>query len=299
MPASVLGTLTRLGILALCNYDGNDIFPLAWVQATGCFVMGFAVTLKDPLGDFYGPLYTAITTGFCGSVTTFSSWQIDVFSAWANTGHFHRAWIRDVVDGLGRSVFTIAISLSSVALGSHLARVLFPNMPRWRPPPPFIRHFLVVFSVVIYALTIPFFVRLNHSWRPKATAALMFSFPGTLTRYTLAWALTPRLKIMPLGTLTANSVATGLLAGFHALQATGPGSHPVSCDILQGLIDGYCGCLSTISTFAVEIRSLKGKRAWLYVGTSWIIGQLLCLVILGPSWWHAKLNETPTCTTTS
>ena len=44
----------------------------------------------------YGPLYTAITTGFCGSLTTFSSWQLDVFTSWLNPTHAHRDWFRDV-----------------------------------------------------------------------------------------------------------------------------------------------------------------------------------------------------------
>jgi fluoride exporter len=62
----------------------------------------------------YGPLYTAIATGaltsdhrksrvrclmylgFCGSLTTFSGWQLDVFFSWINEGHSHRNGLRDV-----------------------------------------------------------------------------------------------------------------------------------------------------------------------------------------------------------
>lgn len=51
MPGSVFGVLARLGLEALTNYDGAAIFPLAWVQAIGCFVMGFAVSLKGEIGD--------------------------------------------------------------------------------------------------------------------------------------------------------------------------------------------------------------------------------------------------------
>jgi hypothetical protein len=49
-PASILGTLARLGILALVNYDGQSIFPLAYVQAVGCVVMGFGLASKASLG---------------------------------------------------------------------------------------------------------------------------------------------------------------------------------------------------------------------------------------------------------
>ncbi|KAF9009010.1 hypothetical protein BDQ17DRAFT_93447 [Cyathus striatus] len=62
-PASILGVLARLGLVALATYDGQSIFPLAYAQSLGCFVMGFTFSLKGPIGEFYGPLYTAITTG--------------------------------------------------------------------------------------------------------------------------------------------------------------------------------------------------------------------------------------------
>lgn len=50
MGASVFGSLARLGILGLVTYDGRTIFPLAWVQAAGCLVMGFFLGIKDQTG---------------------------------------------------------------------------------------------------------------------------------------------------------------------------------------------------------------------------------------------------------
>lgn len=48
--------------------------------------------------------------GFCGSLTTFSGWQLDVFNSWINEGHSHRNGLRDVclhlfVQCLGSSCF--------------------------------------------------------------------------------------------------------------------------------------------------------------------------------------------------
>lgn len=48
VPASIFGTLARLGLIALARYQGNSIFPLAYVQGLGCLIMGFAVGLKEP-----------------------------------------------------------------------------------------------------------------------------------------------------------------------------------------------------------------------------------------------------------
>jgi fluoride exporter len=49
-PASMFGVLARLGLLALMTYDGRSIFPLAYVQAGGCLIMGFGLGLKQSLG---------------------------------------------------------------------------------------------------------------------------------------------------------------------------------------------------------------------------------------------------------
>lgn len=53
IPASVLGVLARLGLVVLMSYDGHAVFPLAYPQAVGCLVMGFALGLKEPIGQMY------------------------------------------------------------------------------------------------------------------------------------------------------------------------------------------------------------------------------------------------------
>jgi CrcB protein len=56
MPASIFGVLARLGLQALTTYDGQSIFPLAYVQATGCFIMGIGLGMKTPFGNLYASL---------------------------------------------------------------------------------------------------------------------------------------------------------------------------------------------------------------------------------------------------
>ncbi|KAL6309665.1 CrcB-like protein-domain-containing protein [Sparassis latifolia] len=296
MPASVFGTLARLGLEALVTFDGHTIFPLAWVQAGGCLVMGFALALKDPFGQFYGPFYTAITTaGFCGSFTTFSGWQLAVFQAWINEGRFHRDWLRDVIDGLTQTVFTLALSLVCVSFGAHLASLIQPIFPALPPPKRAIRHSLSVLSILIYAATYPAYFRLPASYRHQATAALLFSFPGTLTRYFLSLRLNPLLHLMPLGTFSANMLGTALIGMFTVLQGMHSPPSPRACALLRGLSDGYCGCLTTVSTFAAEVATLDDAKAWLYVVASCVTAQLLLLVILGPSYWAGHVSEQSTC----
>ena len=125
---------------------------------------------------------------------------------------------------------------------------------------------------------------------------MLFSFPGTLTRYVLAVKLTPLFTLFPLGTFIANITGTALLGAFHILQRLPRHPSQNACAILEGLIDGYCGCLTTVSTFAVEVGALKSKRAWLYVILSWGVSQLLLLIIVGSSWWGGGVDESNMCT---
>ncbi|KAF7977431.1 hypothetical protein HWV62_3584 [Athelia sp. TMB] len=295
MPASVFGVLARLGLQALVTYDGQSIFPLAYVQATGCFIMGIGLGIKEPFGRYYGPLYTAMTTGFCGSLTTFSGWQYDIFESWINEGRYDRAGLRDVVDGITKTIFTLIVSIASVQFGVYISTNLSPRLPALSPPGPIARYTVTAISVLIYAATFPAYFRLPAEYRHQATAALLFSFPGTLTRYILSIKVNPLIKAMPLGTFTANALGTALLGTFHVLQNTAAPKSANACALLQGLLDGYCGCLTTVSTFAAEVGALKKQKAWFYAALSWITGQLLLLVILGPSIWVGNVREQPTC----
>ncbi|EKD02107.1 hypothetical protein A1Q2_03609 [Trichosporon asahii var. asahii CBS 8904] len=89
----------------------------------------------------------------------------------------------------------------------------------------------------------------------------------------------------PIGTFIANIAATLIIGGVFAAQRR-PGVGVVRCDALYALQQGFCGCLSTVSTFAVEARSIKGKR-WklLYVLGSVILGHVLILGVVGGVGW--------------
>ncbi|KAG6331858.1 hypothetical protein ID866_7225 [Astraeus odoratus] len=296
MPASILGVLARLGLQALVTYNGQSVFTLAYIQAVGCFIMGIGLGMKAPFGRYYGPLYTAMTTGFCGSLTTFSGWQVDIFDSWVNVGQYPRAGLRDVIDGLTKTWITLIVSLASLLFGMHICGMIAPHCPAVRPPSKNFRYALSIISVLAYAATFPAYSRLPADFRHQATAALIFSYPGTLTRYLLSIYLNPRSKNIPLGTFSANAIGTALLGLFHVLQGLPSPVSPSACSLLQGLGDGYCGCLTTVSTFAAEIVTLRGWKSWFYVLVSWVAGQLLLLVIMGPSFWVGHVNERITCT---
>lgn len=147
----------------------------------------------------------------------------------------------------------------------------------------------------MYAAVFPAYFSMPAQFRHKATAALLFAYPGALSRYLLSVHLNQRIRALPLGTLVANSVGTALLGTFHVLQRLSNPVSPNACSLLQGLGDGYCGCLTTVSTFAAELRDLKWWKSVRYGLISWGAGQLLLLVVIGPSMWAGHVGKTITC----
>ncbi|KZV99289.1 hypothetical protein EXIGLDRAFT_668704 [Exidia glandulosa HHB12029] len=297
-PASVLGVLARLGLAYLGTYAGQSAFSLAWVQWVGCFFMGLFLGLREPITASYPPLYTALTTGFCGSLTTFSGWQLDAFLAWANRTGIPRSRLHTFMDGLTRLIFTLSLSLAALSFGIHLSshESITKRFPK-RPLKTSRQRVLMLpdlLCFMVYIATIPAYLALPVAYRHMATSALLYSFPGTLARYLLGTHLNK--PSFPHGTLTANLLGVALLAGFHALQRSTGGVSAHSCEVLQGLSDGFCGCLTTVSTFAVEIRSAVGGRAWSYVLVSILVAQLLCLVVLGPAWLAGAVDDRVACT---
>jgi CrcB protein len=200
------------------------------------------------------------------------------------------------VDGIGKIFFTLSISMASLFLGIHIGTTLLPVIPKLRPPSSAIQYAVPIISVLVYGATFPAYFCLSASFRHQATAALLFCFPGTLTRYVLSILLNPRFKVLPVGTLVANEFGTSLLAMFHALQGLRPPVSPGACSILQGLDDGYCGCLTTVSTFVSEMRVLGSRKGLLYGTVSIVLGQVLMVLVLGSAVWTGSVSSQISCT---
>lgn len=203
------------------------------------------------------------------------------------------------VDGIGLTVYTFSISTAALLFGHYTMSLLLTTfrLPKFtRAPPRIVRYTLVILSVLTYAGVFPAYFLMSPRFRSQATAALLFSYPGALTRYLLAIWLNLRLKAFPLGTFTANMLGTALIGIFHVLQnkSADPLS-PNACTIMEGLIDGYCGCLTTVSTFIAELYELGGWRSFIYALLSWGVAQLILLVILGPAFWAGHVQKEREC----
>ncbi|KAH6893433.1 CrcB-like protein-domain-containing protein [Thelonectria olida] len=241
------------------------------------------------------PLYIGLATGFCGSFTTFSSFIKDVFLALANEmptpgvsgSPVSRNGGYSFMAMLAVVIATISLSLSGLFVGAHLAI----GLERVMPSIPFAlnRKVLDPFAVLLGwgcwlgAVLLSIFPP-HESWRGQATFSLVFAPLGCLARFYLSLHLNGKVATFPMGTFAANVLGTVLL-GMAWDIAHVPIGGAVGCQVLQGIEDGFCGCLTTISTWVSELSSLRRRSAWLYGMASVVVSLALMIAVMGGLRW--------------
>ena len=106
---AVPGALIRWQAAGFFSGGGDNVF----VNVLGASVLGFILGLSS------GPnLYLLIGVGFCGSLTTFSSWMVDCVVLIAKG-----EWIQ----AIGLIVLTLGIGLGAAALTFYFGRLNRPS----------------------------------------------------------------------------------------------------------------------------------------------------------------------------
>ncbi|KAJ2157090.1 hypothetical protein GGF46_004742 [Coemansia sp. RSA 552] len=317
---SMLGVLIRVYLTRLFTYAGAPVYGLLWAQMVGCFIMGMATRTRGVLMHYSPALNLGLTSGLCGSITTFSSWQLLVYRQFFNTAHDRHSHFRNFLGGLSELAVTLACSFGALRLGqmagdevrlaynAHLYRTRPEASPLFRVDTELLGgdstsprrglvgwdewkrvDFALAGAGMVAAISAVLVVALAQSTR-SVSIALLLGPMGTLLRWRLAslntkrnWAK-PSLVIsgLPLGTFLANVAGSAILAVVHILQ-TGVVVRPsvASCYVLAAIGDGFCGCLTTVSTFIVEITLLGPRQSAVYAGVSIVAGQSFFLFIAG------------------
>ncbi|POS85462.1 hypothetical protein EPUL_002698 [Erysiphe pulchra] len=213
------------------------------------------------------PLYVGLTTGFCGSFTSFSSFIRDSFLAIANLLPKHYNYIGDdsldfpSASNTGNSlmavtaviILTMSTCVSAWLFGVHLAHILNRSKPRFSIR---FNHWLMCVTTAFLALSswlaIIFCIIFLHFWHSKGTfklqGSLLFSLAfaplGCLCRFYTSLFLNGKFENFPLGTFASNISGTIVLGISYDLQRI-PVGGIVACQVLKGIQDGFCGCLTT------------------------------------------------------
>lgn len=366
---SIMGTLARLGVEWLTFYPGAPVvLSVLWANFAGSLVMGFLAqdrrlfqeesgthidVRKHDVGDessdtvaaikSHGkvkktiPLYIGLATGFCGSLTSFSSFIRDVFFALSNdlptpidypyaasaavfkTSTVPRSGGYSFMAVLAVIILTVCLSLGALKTGAHIAIALDPITPTL--PFFFTRKIidpLFVFlawgswlGAVFMAIWPPDRPQgtdshgswENETWRGQAIFAICCAPVGCLLRFYALLKLNAVMPSFPLGTFAVNMIGTAVLGMAFDLQhvpvnSSGDpvGGGRLGCQVLQGIVDGFCGCLTTVSTWVIELDGLKTRHAWTYGTLSVSVALALLVVIMGSVRWTVGFS-TPACVT--
>jgi fluoride ion exporter CrcB/FEX len=257
------------------------------------------------------PLYIGLATGFCGCFTSFSSFILDAFLAMSNalpTPLNHPADYRPISAStstvprnggysfmalLAVIITTVALSISGLHIGAHMAIASEPFIPSL--PFSFVRKLLdrvvvlLAWGCWLGAVFLAIFPPDRYSggteiWRGRAVFALVFAPLGCLGRFYASLYLNGKITAFPLGTFVVNVFGTAILGMTYDLQHV-PLGGVIGCQVLQGVEDGFCGCLTTVSTWVGELSTLRRMNSYRYGGLSVVIALCFLIVIMGSMQW--------------
>ncbi|ORY36492.1 hypothetical protein BCR33DRAFT_855230 [Rhizoclosmatium globosum] len=112
--ASHSGAVIRIGLNELNNYPQAPL-P-AWAQVIGCFLFGLFQAHKADIVRISPSLYVGLTTGLCGTITTFSAFMINLFEYLVGSPAFTPSTSNFTVHNILSPValFTITIGMAIV-----------------------------------------------------------------------------------------------------------------------------------------------------------------------------------------
>lgn len=242
------------------------------------------------------PLYIGLATGFCGSFTSFSSFIRDTFLALSNdliqpghTSTIPRHGGYSVMAVLAVIIITVGVSLSGLFIGAHFAIASEPIVPSL--PFRFTRKFIDPLCVFLgwgcwVGALLLCAMPPDNAWRGEVLFALAFSPVGTLTRFYVSLWMNGLNPAFPVGTFAVNMFGTAILGMSWDLQrlSTALGG-VIGCQVLQGVEDGFCGCLTTVSTWVSELAALRRRHAWFYGMASVLVALGIMTAVMGGVRW--------------
>ncbi|CAD6212097.1 unnamed protein product [Miscanthus lutarioriparius] len=308
------GVFTRYGLqklfgpdcLALTS-DQSPLYPDLPSNMLGSFLMGwFGIIFKADIRYISDHLIVGITTGYMGSLTTFSGWNQKMVGL-SSKGHWVYA-IAGVVLGMFIVNESITIGaetgerLRSLILKYIREKSLIGHKYDWehwrvdtRTKQFVILSVMIILMSFFWILSIVLTVVKMHSLADGAVLWMGCSVapPGVWLRWYLARlngqgiGKQRSLKWLPIGTLVANVLAAGIMA---ILAVTSKAVHTErSTTIISGIQLGFLGCLSTVSTFAAEVYTMRRSgqiaRAFVYAASTFLLSFVLgTLVYSVPVW---------------
>lgn len=292
--ASYVGVVARIYLAELAEWNGVPFFPSIYPEVVGTAIMGFISSHESLLQVKHKAVYQAIATGLCGSITTFSSWNSEAVTVLLQIDQVTVNNVTRVIGWLTIILLGLGMPFAAFSFGKHVACLSPWNDQRLLPDPtnnqPTRRCITMegfAFVIIWMLFTTIGIVIPYHFNRLDLLFSIVFSAFGTYVRWHLS-PLNSAFTSFKLGTFIVNVLGAWVL-GAAVVSRRYLGSSLESDDIvlqmLIGLGTGFCGCLTTVSTFAVELTSLPLLSTYIYAFSSILLAQIGLIVIRGTYEW--------------
>ncbi|GKV37660.1 hypothetical protein SLEP1_g45659 [Rubroshorea leprosula] len=265
----------------------------------GSFLMAWwGVVFKEEISRVSNHLVIGLTTGYLGSLTTFSGWNQDMLDL-----SVHGRWLFSLFGfllGLFLADRFIIFGIETAKgfrwllkrINRTKEREMSSTKKKWRVSR-YSRHWsvmvvLLLFLGALWSLSGALLRKefKSTSTGPQLWLACLVGPVGVWIRWFLA-RLNGRglgkagiLRWVPFGTLAANVSAACVMAALATLKKA---VNTRTCNtVVDGIQLGFLGCLSTVSTFIAEFNAMRGShqpwRAYAYalstIGLSFVFGVL-------------------------
>lgn len=298
LPANMLGSF----IMGLVSSRGSRVGRLAFFH-------------KDHPYQKDDEFHTMISVGFCGSLTTFASWNTQMVTMIDGT---KGGMGSQVVGALFGYLFGVILATSSFRFGLQVATSFYSRHQNssdttstdneqlaieeekeeeeekklfWLP-----KIFIIVCAFALLVLFVFFAQVSNIQFYKNMTIMWILAPFGALTRWKLSnWNKSAnrfigvgRMSWVPIGTLSANLLGSIISILFTALLDKDIGKDSGWTEALFfALISGLAGSLSTVSSMVKEIAFLNDDhmdqmRGQLYACLTCVTASLLGLIIYMP-----------------
>ena len=293
--ATYLGVSVRLGLTEFSQWDGITHFPSFWAQVVGTLIIGVSAAQKEGIqatGTF-SFVYTLITTGLCGSMTTFSSWNVEAGKVLLQLNdttlqHLHRSLNGERVVGFVTVLLLgVGMPLSVFYLGKHTSSLLIhigdsdglmeKMVAAFQKKRPW--FFPIVNLCLFVSITSTIIAVCLHMEQYTFLFSLLFGSPGTYMRWCLSSLDKTNFKYtgsFPIGTFLTNVIGSFILAVILVIISYNTtDTKDIQYALLNGIAIGFCGSLTTVSTFVSQISSLSFRMSVCYVLVSIAVSQLI------------------------
>ncbi|KAF4333152.1 chromosome condensation [Fusarium beomiforme] len=239
------------------------------------------------------PLYIGLSVGFCGSFTTFSTFILDSFLALANELENPSAPTSERNKGFSFCalaavvLMTVHVSLGGLFLGAHIAILAEPISPSlsYLFMGKVIDPLAVVLGWGCWAGAVIMCIFPPHdAWRGSVLFSIAFAPLGVFTRFYLAIYVNGKLPTFPLGTFAANVLGSLILAVVWDISYLSSMAS-IGEQLLDGVKNGYCAAVTTVSTLALDLSTLQRQHAYRYGTVSFLVSFGLMVIISGSVQW--------------